>query len=220
MRRWCLYMHENRLDGKKYIGITSQIPEKRWKNGRGYKGCPHFSAAVQKYGWDAFRHEILYTDLSQEEAERLEVELIAKYNTTDPRYGYNAAFGGNTTRGYEIPPEGRRNISAAHVGNRHSEETKAKMSRSRSGEGNHFFGKHHTEEAIAANVAAHGGHAVLCVDTGKVYTSLGEAERCTGVNRFQISGCCNHKPSCITAGGYRWEFVDIQTTQERRKKSG
>lgn len=209
MRSWCVYMHENRINGKRYIGITSQKPEKRWKNGLGYKGCPHFMAAISKHGWDAFRHDILYAGLSKEEAELLEVELIAKYQTTDPTKGYNAAFGGNTTKGYKIPEQGRRNISAAHIGWRHPPEVCAKMSRTRTGEGNHFYGKHHTEAAIVANVKAHGGRAVLCIETGAIYVSLGEAERKTGVNRYQISGCCNRKQSCKTAGGYHWQFVDI-----------
>lgn len=219
MRSWCVYMHEHRGSGKKYIGITGQRPEKRWKNGRGYKGCPYFTAAIEKHGWDAFRHEVLYTGLTKDEAERLEVELIAKYDTTDRAKGYNAAAGGNTTAGYTIPEQGRRNISAAHVGRGHTPETRERMSQSRTGAGNSFYGKHHTQAAIEANVRAHGGRFVLCVETHELYTSLGAAERATGVNRYQISGCCNNKPGCKTAGGYRWQFVDT-SRQERRRRHG
>lgn len=207
MRDWCVYMHENRANGKKYIGVTSQEPEKRWENGKGYKGCPHFSAAIRKYGWDVFRHDILFTHLTQAEAEAKEVELIAKYDTTNPAKGYNAALGGNTTRGSTISEQGRRNISAAHIGHTHPSEVRAKMSKTRTGRGNAFYGKHHKASAITANVKAHGGQPVLCVETSTIYLSLGEAERQTGVNRFQISGCCNNKPSCKTAGGYHWRFV-------------
>ena len=49
---------------------------------------------------------------------------------------------------------------------------------------------------------------VRCVETNEVFISLGEAEKATGINRSQISGCCNNKPSCKTAGGYHWQFVD------------
>ena len=209
MKQWIVYVHENRSNGKKYIGITSQKPSKRWKNGKGYTATPHFHSAIQKYGWDGFKHEILYTDLTKQEAERLEVELISKYCTTDRACGYNVARGGNTTKGCKITEQGRRNISAAHIGNTHSAATRQKMSMSRKGKANGFFGKHHSGDAIVKNVAAHGGHAVLCEETGAVFRSLGEAERVTGVNRYQISGCCNSKPSCKTAGGFHWRFVDI-----------
>lgn len=37
MKSYVLYCHTNKLNGKKYIGITSQVPRKRWNNGNGYK---------------------------------------------------------------------------------------------------------------------------------------------------------------------------------------
>jgi group I intron endonuclease len=221
VRRWLVYVHEHRTTGKKYIGITGQKPDKRWKNGLGYQGSPYFWAAIQKHGWDAFRHEILFSGLTQKEAETKEVELIAKYKTTQREYGYNAAAGGNTTTGCKISEEGRRNISAAHVGHKHTSATREKMSASRKGEGNHFHGKHHTREAILANVKAHGGRSVLCVETGKVFVSLGEAERQTGINRYQISGCCRNRQSCLSAGGYHWRFTDnTNTAREEEKDDG
>ena len=47
---------------KYYIGITSQAVNKRWKNGKGYKSSPYFYNAIQKYGWNNFEHNILFTD--------------------------------------------------------------------------------------------------------------------------------------------------------------
>lgn len=40
----------------------------------------------------------------------------------------------------------------------------------------------------------------------RVFKSMNDAARETGTAQALISGCCNHKPHFITAGGYCWEF--------------
>lgn len=90
---WCVYMHEHRKNGRKFFGATNQKPTNSWHNGEGYKLCPRFYEAIKASGWDAFRHEILYTNLTQIEAERLVAVLVAKYGTRDPARGYNEAGG-------------------------------------------------------------------------------------------------------------------------------
>ena len=55
-KKYCVYVHTNKANGKKYIGITCRNPEVRWRNGAGYKRHPKFYAAIQKYGWDGFTH--------------------------------------------------------------------------------------------------------------------------------------------------------------------
>ena len=67
---YCVYKHTNKFNGKVYIGITSQQPEKRWKNGYGYEGNEYFYRAIQKYGWnDGFNHEIIVSGLTKESKE-------------------------------------------------------------------------------------------------------------------------------------------------------
>lgn len=94
-KNYTVYMHQNKINGKKYIGITGNIPEVRWNNGKGYYKNPYFNHAIQKYGWDNFEHIILYEGLTKEEAEDLEIETIAKYDTTNSDNGYNLHHGGN-----------------------------------------------------------------------------------------------------------------------------
>ena len=107
---YTVYMHIS-PSGKRYIGITSVSPKKRWQNGFGYKGQV-FYKAIEKYGWDNIEHIIIETNLSQDEACRLEIDLIKQYKTTDSNYGYNVSLGGDkTTLGYH-----------------HTNETKIKMS--------------------------------------------------------------------------------------------
>ena len=79
MNNYIIYCHTNKINGKKYIGQTCQSPQKRWgNNGSEYinKGNIHFKSAILKYGWDNFTHEILYTNLSPQEADEKEIELI------------------------------------------------------------------------------------------------------------------------------------------------
>ena len=66
-------MHENNINGKRYIGITSNNVEVRWKNGHGYSEKLPIGRAIRKYGWDNFSHKILYENLSETEAKRIEV---------------------------------------------------------------------------------------------------------------------------------------------------
>ena len=126
-RKYCVYRHTNKANGKVYIGITGDIPEHRWANGLRYQGNVYFNNAINKYGWDGFEHEILHEGLSQEEASRLEVELIAEHQSFDRRFGYNIALGG---------------VGHASI----SEETRQKMRESHLGEKNHNFGKPKTDD--------------------------------------------------------------------------
>lgn len=92
--RFTVYCHINKINQKKYIGITGRIPEHRWgKNGNGYKN-QMFGQAIQKYGWDNFEHKIIATHLTKKEAEQMEIDLISKMQTRNPKYGYNIAVGG------------------------------------------------------------------------------------------------------------------------------
>lgn len=97
--RYCVYIHKNKKNGKVYVGQTSMIPEKRWgKNGSGYKYQTCFWNEICKYSWDNFSHEIIKENLSSQEADEMERELILKYNSTDYRYGYNLESGGTKNK--------------------------------------------------------------------------------------------------------------------------
>lgn len=98
-RNFVVYCHTNRINNKKYVGITCQEPDIRW----GYKGNnykqsqPYFAEAIKKYSWDGFTHEILFEGLTAQEANDKEIELIAFYHTYvgDPEcWGYNLTRGG------------------------------------------------------------------------------------------------------------------------------
>lgn len=92
-KQYYVYKHTT-PNGKVYIGITKQNPSNRWLNGLGYKHSTYFFNAIVKYGWLNIEHEILQSNLTLEEANRLEQKYINEYNSSDRQYGYNIQFGG------------------------------------------------------------------------------------------------------------------------------
>ena len=90
---YSVYIHTT-PSGKRYVGITAREPEKRWGHGTGYKHNEHFWNAIQKYTWEEITHDIIMSGLSKEDACAMERTLIERYNTHDPRYGYNLTKGG------------------------------------------------------------------------------------------------------------------------------
>lgn len=152
-----VYIHKF-PNGKIYIGITMQKPNHRWNNGKGYQSNKYMMNAINKYGWENIEHKILYDNLSKEEAEQKEIELIAKYKSNNKKYGYNILEGGNASEGLtkEIlekmsktasklwkNQEYREHMVKAHSGKKVSQETKEKMSKSNA---RIWLGKHLSEE--------------------------------------------------------------------------
>ena len=92
--KWTVYAHVNKINGKMYIGVTTEKnPSNRWgSNGCNYTGCKKFYCAIQKYGWDNFDHEIIARNLTKDEASHMEMLLIEKLDTINN--GYNLEPGG------------------------------------------------------------------------------------------------------------------------------
>ena len=123
---YTVYMHVNKTNGKRYIGITCQSnPKRRWAKGEGYKQQKRFYNAIKRYGFNGFEHLILEEGLTKEQAEAKEQEYISNYKSNDLRYGYNIENGGHVNK---YTAEQRKQMSIAHLGHTHSEQTKRKMS--------------------------------------------------------------------------------------------
>lgn len=110
-RKYTVYMHRNKVNGKVYIGQTKQNVEQRWRKGEGYISSSHFYSAIQKYGWDNFEHIILHTNLTSIEADYFETQYIKEYDATNPKKGYNLRTGGKENFSISIQAkENRTNI--------------------------------------------------------------------------------------------------------------
>ena len=162
-----------------------------------------------------YLHEIWYTDLTADEANALEIEMIKKYNSANREFGYNIDLGGNQT-------------------GKVSEETKRKHRENQLGEKSHWYGKtgalnpmfgkkmseeqkeyrrilqtgkKHTEESkMKMSQNHHAKRKVVCVDTGEVFDSITIAANAKGINSRHISEVCTGKLK--TTGGLRWEYYE------------
>lgn len=152
-------------NGKVYIGITKQNPEQRWKNGNGYKDNEHFYRAIMKYGWENIKHEIVENGLTKEQACDLEIELIEKYDSTNPCNGYNNSIGGEYgALGIHHSVEARKKMSEASKGRipwskgKHlSVETCKKISEAKKGKPSPWKGKHPSDETRRKLSESHKG---------------------------------------------------------------
>ena len=218
---YCVYVHTS-PSNKAYIGITSKDIKERWGfNGSHCKKNQHFWNAIQKYGWDNFKHEILFENLTKEKACKIEILLIALFNTQNPDFGYNISPGGELGfTGIILSEEHRRKISEAKKGKpgpKHTQETKMKMSQSKLGPLNPNYGKHivwSDETKKKLSISKMGDSNPMFGKYGKdnpksipicqcdmewnvvaIFWSTYEAEKITGIRAGNISSVCTQTPT-------------------------
>lgn len=96
---YTVYMHVTPEEGL-YIGMTQDIESRYGHNGNGYKEQPAFRDAIKKYGWNNIDHKAIVSNLSKEEAEKLEHEAIVLLQTQEN--GYNRNDGGSGSNGKPV----------------------------------------------------------------------------------------------------------------------
>lgn len=169
-----VYLITNRVNGKRYVGITSRGYQERFKEHvsdalNGSKTILH--NAIRKYGEENFDAMLLEDNIPDDQAGLKEQYYIKLYNTFYTSHiGYNMTEGGGGMSGYKhteatkaaishslqghVFPESRnRKIKQAMTGRDYKPEWKQALSASRlgrfKGQENPFFGKHHSDETKA-----------------------------------------------------------------------
>lgn len=237
---WSVYKHTSPSD-KVYIGITSREPSVRWANGKGYKNNPYFWSAICKYGWENIKHEILFDNLTEEQAQTIERQLIAEYDSTNRTKGYNHDFGGKIAPLHCDEVKQRIGLSGlgrtpwnkgltgelSHsYGRTLSEETKHKIGAASKGRTHSIesreknrqkhLGKHYRTQEGKEKQSKRQSIAVsqftLDGEYIATYNSAREAYKATGVVETHICSCRSGKRK--TACGFIWRYADQTNQQE------
>lgn len=181
-----MYKHTS-PSNKVYIGIAKDVKHRWRNNGSGYKGSTRIWYAIQKYGWDNFKHDIVAENLTREEACDMEIELIKQHNSTDPAFGYNLTSGGQHGT---LSPESIAKLSASMMGHPVSDKVRTILTES------HRI-------------------PIICIDTQEVFDSSQDAADKMGLCRTSVSKAAKGKQD--TCGGFHFAVLsDYQNGQVKR----
>ncbi len=119
--------------GKTYVGSAVNI-SLRWRRhfahlSAGNHHCEHLQRAWKKYGSEAFSFSVM--ELAPLESLRSREQFHIDAVPEDRRFNSSPTAG--SLLGFKMSPDGRERRRAAHLGFRHSEETKARARIARAG---------------------------------------------------------------------------------------
>jgi group I intron endonuclease len=215
-----IYLILNKVNGKCYVGQTRQKnPIRRWSQ---HRNDPRglLKKAITKHGLINFEFKILY-EVSNEDLNDIEKSEIQKHNTIAPN-GYNLQKGGEC---YDVHPLTReKQKSMWGLGHplwkqKHTDETKQKISIATRGENNPMYGKKHSQEVIEKlrkNNHMNGKTGSLAPISKKVdaysldgeflqtFDCIKEAAEAIGRNMSGIGNCLGGRSK--TCGGFIWKY--------------
>lgn len=199
-----IYIYTNLKDNnKKYIGQTSckTLEERAGSNFVNYKESWKFYSAIKEFGAENFKREIYAEVDSEDEADRIETELIAKYSTQNSDFGYNIQPGGSN---FIMNDEIREKIGIS-------------VKKSKRFIENNF--KSHAKKVVAISISDR---------KFTIFDSLTLAAESIGVSRGNIGSICHGKGRAISLKGYLFRFDDnfsedqiddyINTYNERKEQ--
>lgn len=185
---WTVYKHTS-PSGKVYIGITSRVPKRRWAKGLGYKKCQAFRCAVDKYGWNNIKHEILFSGLSESRAKLLEIDLIRHYKNLG--ISYNITDGGDGYLGFTPSEETRKAWSEQRKGRVLTKEWRDKISKATKGK---VFRRDIIEKGVEASKEVSSKPILQYTLEGKFvreWPSMREAARALNISSPRdLKRCC------------------------------
>ena len=188
MKKYCVYIHQNQVNGKVYVGMTSDT-NNRWCGKKKYT-TQTFGKAIEKYGWNCFTHTIIADGLTEEQASIMERDLIERYDSMNPEYGYNQNSGGK--KGWKISNASRKKLIESHI-----EFYKNPQNRKAQSDRIARFYEEHPELRKPVNQYEKDGTFI------REFGSAWETGR-YGFDASHVKACC--KGYRKTAGGFIWRY--------------
>ena len=233
-----IYCITNKVNGKQYVGQTTQTIERRFiqhrSDARTGRRNSIIHNAIRKYGEENFTTEEIDSASSIDELCEKEIYWIAKLNTLTPN-GYNLTEGGEGGDTWLLLPEDKKEKIRRDVSLRVSGKNNYWYGSSRKNELNPMYGRKHTEETKeliaekatgrpvsqstrkkhSTNNTGKGNpkaRAIICLTNNKVYDTAKEASLELNVSRASISSICNNKMK--ECKGYTFMFYDLYIKDE------
>jgi group I intron endonuclease len=114
-----IYMINNKINNKKYIGQTTRAFNDRINDYKNGFGNEYINKSFIKYGWDNFEFSIIDAATSIDELNTKEIKYINQYKSNNRDFGYNIEAGGKNS----IPIiETLEKMSRAHIGIKQTNE--------------------------------------------------------------------------------------------------
>lgn len=220
----CIYKITNTVNNKLYVGYTTGLFSKRMNQHKNddYHYDTLLGRAINKYGWDVFKCEIIHEESDKEKLLELERYYIKLLNSKTPN-GYNLTDGGERLFDESNP----------FWNHRHSDEAKIIMSEKaslRTGMLNPFYGKHHSD-TTKHRISEANSKAVLALGNDKQvvkeFRSLSEAsDWCLELgltsSKYANSDISKRCKDGRKSFGYYWRYrnEDVETMPDECKAVG
>lgn len=239
-----LYLVTNMRNGKRYVGVTRQSLGQRMSmhrnaSGNGKKSHTRFSRAIRKYGFDAFKAEIVSHHETFKEALSAEVAYIAEHYPE-----YNITRGGEGALGYRHPPDMIKRFSEQRkgrpgpwrgkvrpietcekmriaklaqpqrywLGKKRSKETKDKISATKSGVPNLYRSELMAKTRVdnCRKASIDRRRHVICLTDEASFVSVTAAAEFYGFHKASISMVCNGKRTSLFGKKFVFANEDAQ----------